>query len=834
VNLFYVIGRVLGLSQLETIETLSLRWNASWMGGRGGWLFFVLVIVVGLVVFLYSRHPLGNRSLARLLLTLTRAAALVGIVVILAQPVILVRIRHAIRPSLWFLIDDTASMSIRDESPSETAKSGGEDRGAGRDSQLSPNSSNLVGETNAISRIQKVLETLFGDGGKRLNELAKEYRLRFFAIRRIDGLDLLPQLETRDSAFLETFRQQLKANGEMTAMGAALADVLRRKAGTQLAGVILVSDFNHNSGPPPEALASRLDVPVFCVGVGRSESQDVAVELQLPPFMKKGEKSLLTVVLRQEGFSGNQVQLRVWVQKPAQLKDAADRPPRGAPETLPETTKNTEEQILERTVDLTDRVVTVELPFTPSETGQHIFAAEVEALPSEKLTQNNRAVKDTFVRDYFVRVLFIEDEPTWEWRFIREVFHRDPLVGPDGFRTYLRSADPQVGEKNPLFLTSLSIPRRDFFANDVIILGDLPASAMSPAIVEMIGEFVNDMGGGLVFCAGPRFGPGQWNETPLGQLLPVEVPALTRVRETGFAPQLTPEAALFDFMRLGESDEEFKKAWDNLGKLSWYYPVQRVRPLATVLASHPHDTCPDGKTHQPLIAIQKVGRGEVVYVGTNEMWRLRRKYGEKYYRQFWGQMIHRLAIQHALGAEKRFVVRSDHREYRTGDEAVLTVEAYDADFRPLDTSQLATPQLAGTLFVPQETQSQMREVRFSQTRAGWFETRVKLYNPGEYRLVVEDPLTNQPVEARFVVSNQVVEFQQPTRNLERQRLLAQLTGGKSYEMSEWANLLNDLPREARVESEIREFEIWNSWPFFVFVVGLLLSEWFARKWLNLR
>jgi len=826
VSLFYVIGRVLGLSQLETIEALSLRWNATWIGGRGGWLFFVLVIVVGLVVFLYSRHPLGHRPMARFLLSLTRAVALVGIVVILAQPVVLVKIRHTIRPSLSILIDDTASMSIRDESPSRTEK-------PGEGNDLTATTSEIVSETNAIPRTQRVVESLFREDGTTLNELAKEYRLRFFAIRRIDGLDLLPQWETNDSAFLETFGRELKANGDMTAMGAALADVLRRKAGIQLAGVILVSDFNHNAGPPPEAIASRLDVPVFCVGVGRSESQDLAVELQLPPFMKKDEKSFLTVVLRQEGLSGDRVHLKVWVRKPAPLKAGSDRTPGSSSET-PDAAKNMEESVLEKSVDLTDRVVTVELPFTPSETGQHVFTAEVEALPSEKLTQNNRAVRDTFVRDYFVRVLFIEDEPTWEWRFIREVFHRDPLVGPDGFRTYLRSADPQVRERNPLFLTSLSIPRKDFFANDVIIIGDLPASAMSPAIADMIGEFVNEMGGGLVFCVGPRFGPGQWTDTPLGQLLPVEVPALTRVRETAFVPQLTPEAALFDFMRLGETDEEFQKAWSNLGKLSWYYPVQRVRPLATVLACHPHDTCPDGKTYQPLIAIQKVGRGEVVYVGTNEMWRLRRKYGEKYYRQFWGQMIHRLAIQHALGAEKRFVVRSDHREYRTGDEAVFTVEAYDADFRPLDTSQLATPQLTGTLFVPTESQPQMRELRFSQTRAGWFESRVKLYNPGEYRLVAEDPLTNQPVEVRFVVSNQAVEFQQPTRNVQRQRLLAQLTGGKSYELSEWANLLKDLPREARIESEIREFEIWNSWPFFIFVVGLLLSEWFARKWLNLR
>ncbi len=835
-SLSSVIGRLIGLSQLESIETMGLRWNATWMAGGGGWLFFVILVVVGLVVLVYTRHPPGRRHLAYVFLPIARSLALVGLVVILAQPVIVVKVRHAIRPYLWFVIDDTASMAIRDEIPSQVGERRQSQETVNPDSTVVPG---VFGKDREVSRTEKVKEVLFGRGEKELAELAKSYRLRFFAIRRIDGLDLLPQSDSLDAASLNRLRDELKSSGDMTALGAALADVLRRKAGVQLAGIALVSDFNHNSGPPPEVFASRLDVPLFCIGVGRPESQDIAVDLQLPPFMKKDERSSLTVVLRQEGFTGQQVHLKVSVQRPGQLPSedssaSPKNPATSAGEGTSSSPGSDGSLILDRPVNLTDRVVTVEVPFTPAETGQHLFVAETDILPPEKVAQNNRVTRDTFVREYFVRILFIEDEPTWEWRFMREVFHRDPLVGPEGFRTYLRSADPQVREKNPLFVRSLAIPRRDFFTNDVIILGDIPASAMNPATVEMIQEFVNDMGGGLVFCVGPRFGPGQWAETPLGQLLPVEVPPLTRVRETMFAPQLTAEATLVDFMRLGESQEESLKAWDNLGRLAWYYPVQRVRPLATVLACHPYDTCADGKTRQPIIAIQKVGRGEVVYIGTNEMWRLRRKFGERYYRQFWGQMIHRLAVQHALGAEKRFVVRSDHREYRTGEEAVITVEAYDADFHPLDATQLSESWLVGTLFVPTDSQHQMREIKLTQTRPGWFEARIPLYNAGEYRLVVKDPLAGQEVETRFLVSHQSVEFQQPTRNVERQRVLAQLTGGKSYELSEWTNLLTDLPQEARTETEIRELEIWNTWPFFIFVVGLLLSEWFLRKWLNLR
>jgi hypothetical protein len=85
---------------------------------------------------------------------------------------------------------------------------------------------------------------------------------------------------------------------------------------------------------------------------------------------------------------------------------------------------------------------TVEFNWTPNDTGRFVVAAEADIVPGELITQNNRADREVNVRDDFLRLMFVEYEPTWEWRFIKEVFHRDKLVGQRGFRTYLRSADP--------------------------------------------------------------------------------------------------------------------------------------------------------------------------------------------------------------------------------------------------------------------------------------------------------------------------------------------------------------------------------------------------------
>jgi hypothetical protein len=191
-----------------------------------------------------------------------------------------------------------------------------------------------------------------------------------------------------------------------------------------------------------------------------------------------------------------------------------------------------------------------------------------------------------------------------------------------------------------------------------------------------------------VYISGPRYGPTGLKDTKIADMLPVVIDPSARPRDEDFELRLTPAARQYDFMMLGDSDEEHALAWANMGALPWYQPVARPHPLATVLAAHPTDRCADEKTPQPIIAVRRFGKGEVVYFGFNETWRLRRKYGEKYYRQLWGQMIYRLGLGRALGSQKRFMPQTDLKVYQVGDKVRASVEAYNADYEPLTADKL--------------------------------------------------------------------------------------------------------------------------------------------------
>jgi len=243
----------------------------------------------------------------------------------------------------------------------------------------------------------------------------------------------------------------------------------------------------------------------------------------------------------------------------------------------------------------------------------------------------------------------------------------------------------------------------------------------------------------------------------------------------------------------------------------------------------------DGMTPQPIVAIRRYGRGEVIYLGFNESWRLRRKYGELYYRQFWGQMIHRLGLSHALGSQKRFVVRTDRQRYQPDDKVLVSVEAYNANYEPLTADELPEHTLSAELIAPAGTGEGKRTQLFAipQFREGVFETRLGVVVPGEHRISVKDPVTGEHNEVFFQVADVSVERRSAVRNTSLAREIAQATGGQSYDLANVSDLLQDFQPQPKTETSIRVIALWDNWLAFGVVLFLMLGEWLLRKLANL-
>ena len=822
-SLAKLIGNLLGLDNLDSIESMKVALAAPWAQERplAVWLGCLALAVVGAVF--YARFQPARRRAARPALGVLRGLLLCLLLLFLAEPTLVTVFTGHPRPLLWLLFDGTDSMGIEDDLSATDRQR----LNAALDLPPDDPSKNEPARHSRAAQVQALVNKSEGELLKRLED---KFRVRAFLFDRTDGV--LPlKLNTTDGqpADSKLLAEQLTTKGQVTALGSALTDLTQRHGTSNLAGLVVFSDFDENSGTPSLAAARQLGVPVYCVGVGPAAAVDVSIDLEAPLVMKKAERSQLKATLRQNGLEARTVGVRLTARR------------LGGTEAEPRPVV-----ISERTVALSGPSQFIEFPYTPGETGRYMFTAEVDAQEGEVVRQNNHAEREVNVRDDYFRLMFVEYEPTWEWRFIKEVFHRDPLVGMRGFRTFLRSADPKVRQTNELFLATMTPQRSEFFANDVIFLGDMPAATLSTRFCEQVKEFVETFGGGLVVLSGPTFGPGQLAATSLADMLPVVVDADARIRDAReFTPRLTLDAQTEPFMQLKTSDAENRKAWGNLGKLPWYQPVSRVSKFGKVLLEHPSDTCVDGKTPQPLIAIRRFGNGYVVYLGFDETWRLRRKYGEAYFRQFWGQMILKLATSHVLGDQKRFVVKTDRQQYQADEKVILTVDAYDENFKPLAAEKLAEHKLLGELIVPGRggtpaptTANPFKDdahepLSIPQLREGRFEVAIPVLVGGEHRVKVKDPITNDQVEVNFQVTSLSAERRSAVRNVELQTQLAAASEGKSYDLLSVDKLPDEIKVLSRTETNIRVSALWNTWLGFGLVVGLMLSEWLVRKLVNL-
>jgi len=825
------IGWLLGLERVASVDRMRLALGAEWATSGSGpfWLSLSVVGIAVLVAIFYLRFQNQGSHRKRVILATVRALLLVLLVFTLAEPVLRITVSRLELPQLFVVFDGTASMSMRDAyNPKELAELV-QATGVHHDptyTSQAPTRQEYVAAWLTHSTTAGLPKSLLAK-----IHAAGACRMRFFIF---DGKtdsrvrELIVKESPDGHVDWKTIASQLSNTGEVTAIGTVLRDLNRQSNRRQLAGVVLISDFGQNSGEYPadsadqlvESPVQELGVPVYPIGVGAPRTRDLEVLIESETRIRLGEKTAVDVRLKQTGIRrGETVQVRVF---------ARDRS--GGSGSAPVT------EIGVDRVTLNGANKPLQFLFAPQRAGELVLRAHASIVPGEVVTENNRAAQRVQVIDDFIRLLYVAYEPTWEWRFVKEVFHRDPAVGLRGFRTYLASSDPRVRQSNPLFLPTLTQTPKDFFATDVVFLDDVPRPTLTPDFCSKLEQFVRDLGGGLVVIAGPRFGVRQLIDTPLAKMLPVIIDPRAKLQDQSeFSLELSARAGELPFMRLDDDPQLNLKAWDNLSRLPWYQPVANKHERAIVLAQHPTDKCLDGKTPQPLIAIRRYGAGEVVYLGFNETWRLRRKYGDKYYRRFWLPMIDRLGLSHALGPRKRFVVRTDRRKYRIEDEVIVRVQAYDDNYQPLDPATIDGSSLSAELLRINESgeTEQIDSLRIDPLRPGLFEARYPVLAEGTYRVRVEDPVTQSHARRQFEVTGVSAEMRSTVRNETLSGQLVDQSRGVGAALHQSHLLKNLIKLTPYHVTEEHNYLLWQTPLWFIVIISLMLGEWLLRKWIHL-
>ncbi len=277
---------------------------------------------------------------------------------IVADPILEIQLVNHPKPLLWVLFDGTDSMAIEDKLPEAQQRKLAESVSLKTEPkpQVSPSAGPLV----YPSRMDYVKAWVEKPDDNLFQKLSKKYRLRGYVLDRADGVRAISLSNQEDKFDASHTAAELTTDGQVTALGTAFEDLALRHSTGNLAGLMVVSDFNRNAGPLPEAAARKLKIPIFTVGVGATTAVDFALDhLEAPVKMKKAEESSLAVTIRHQDLPDETVHVRLSARK------------------IDEDEKTEPILIGEKEVTLTQTKVSVDFPFTPKDTGRFLFFAEV-------------------------------------------------------------------------------------------------------------------------------------------------------------------------------------------------------------------------------------------------------------------------------------------------------------------------------------------------------------------------------------------------------------------------------------------------------------------------
>lgn len=729
-------------------------------------LLALALLGVGLGVWLYRRSAASLSPRDRWTLTALRALALALVLFCLAGPILSVSTALPQRNIVGVVVDDSRSMRIEDQD--------GAPRG-------------------------DIALRLFGGPDSALyRALAERFQLRFFRTSGAGG---------RSNSL-----GGLQLNGLRTHLATALLRAEEELAGAPVAGMVLVSDGADNtaemSGATPmleQLLALRARrVPIYAVGVGQERfARDIEISrVDVPRTALKDGSLLVEVVVTQRGYPGAKVTLVI---------EDSGRIVGSREISLPR--------------DGEASVVRVRVP--ASESGARLFRARIAEQPNEMIRENNERTTVVVVRDRREKILYLEGEPRFELKFIRQAVEADQNVQ---VVTLLRSAKGKflrLSVDDSLELaTGFPATREELFRYRGVILGSVEASFFTVDQLRMLSDFVSVRGGGLMLLGGRRaLAEGGYAGTALADALPLELGPSRGAPDSGavevtVAP--TPAGALHPATQLATNDSATAALWGRMPPLTMVNDVGRPKPGATVLLD---GVAADERRPRPILTFQRFGRGKAIVMAVQDSWLWQMHalvpVEDLSHETFWRQLLRWLVSEvpdrlDVLAADDGAidegiplrVTASDSAYIRANGasvRAVVTAPNGEQSDLPFEWATDRDGEYKGTL-VPGV--NGLHEVRVTATLG-------------------RDSVASEPAYVR--VAEPTAEYFGAQLRPALLRQLADETGGKYYPASEAQRISDDIVYTQSGATVVQRLDLWDMPIIFALLVGLIGGEWLFRR-----
>ena len=617
--------------------------------------------------------------------------------------------------------------------------------------------------------------------------------------------------------------KDLRPDATSTRIGDSLKQLSEETSDLPIGAVVLLSDGGDNAGgigaDAISALRAR-HIPVHTVGFGREHAvHDVELDDAVVAPRALAESRLAArITFHHRGYAGAKINLTV--------RDAS-----GGQAKL----------LTSRTITLgpDGNLQTETLMFDIGGAGAKTLQIAAAPLPGEENTANNTLTRVVNVGSEPRRILYMEGEPRWEYKFIRQAEEDDRMVQIVSIDRTTENKIYRQGIADPKELAD-GFPTRpeDLFVYDGLIIGSVEAGYFTPGQQELIRQFVDRRGGGLLLLGGQfALADGAWNTSSLTDLLPTTLPTQTGTfhREadpkngvTHTTAELAPAGVDSIITRLVDDPAANAAKWKKLPYLMDYEDPGAPKPGAAVLANM---ITPEGRK-LPLLITENFGRGRTSIMATGGSWRwqMSSPLGDTAHDLFWQQLL-RWVVSDTPG----HVAASIPAQMLFDNGAVtLTADVRDPQYNPAPDAKVEA-HILGPSGV-----SALVEMSPVPDSPGQFQAAWSAPKSGSYLTEVTaqrtDPKTGTVKElGRDVLSFQrmdgVAENFHTEQNRDLLERLAAQTGGRYWKPADLGKLAASIPfSEAGVTTRETK-DLWNLPLVFLVLLLVRFSEWWLRrKW----
>ncbi|MGE5487922.1 MAG: hypothetical protein ACM3ZB_08910 [bacterium] len=639
--------------------------------------------------------------------------------------------------------------------------------------------------------------------------IREDGRARIDAVKELLAGSALADLSSRYDVRLYRFSNSaerienaaaLQASGSSSRIGEALDRVAADAASVPIGAVVLLSDGGDSSGGIDRDSVGRLRlrrIPVHAVGFGReSAGRDVEIAgITIPRRVLPGSRVRVEVALRSSGFKETKTRISV---------------------------RDSGSVLASRDITLTGVEQNETLEFSAGEAGARTLEIAVAPVAGEENTANNRVTRIMAIDARRPRILYVEGEPRWEYKFIRRAMDDDAAVS---VVSMLRTTENKIyrqGIRDAAELqTGFPSSPEELFRYDGLVIGSVDSSWFTVSQQEAIRQFAAVRGGGVLFLGGRAgLADGGYGRGPLAEMLPLELPERrgTFHRDPA-APRLTSAGIESPIVRLVNDPSANASRWQSLPPLADYQETGAPKPAAVVLAE-----MTVGNRTMPLLAIENYGRGRTAILATGGTWRwqMRLDHADQTHETFWRQLL-RWVVEGTpspVEAVTPLDVLSDDTRLR------LRAEVRDAGFRPAPDARVEARILA-----PGGAASTV-ELAPNSEEPGVYTAEWNAAAPGSYVAEVvawrgEEELGRDAVTV--LREDGVAENFRTAQNRPLLETLAAETGGGYYRPSEASKLARDIEfSEAGVT--VREArDIWNVPAMLILALMVRSAEWLLRR-----